>query len=360
MRAMTVLGPVDVAALGVVSPHEHLLIDLTYRWAAPPGDPALQKIAESPLTMDVLGVARRNMGLIRDNLVLDDEAMAADGLRDFKAAGGGTVVDCSQDGIGRDVEALKRISQAAGVHVVAPCGAYLASSHPAYVRESSAEQLAAIFVRELTVGVGETGIRAGWIGELGVGQPMYGSFLDAPSTGEDAMSPDEEKVLEAAGRAQAETGAPISVHIWNWRPNRLGLMSLDAIERGGGDPTKVVICHLDINPDLDTALRVVERGAYAELDTFGLEVYNDTQGTRYPRDEERIALAAGLIERGHLERVLIAQDVCTKTQTTQFGGWGYGHIGKHVEAWMKRAGITDAQLRTLRVENPGRLLAYLP
>jgi phosphotriesterase-related protein len=359
MRAMTVLGPVDAAHLGVVSPHEHLLIDLTYRWAAPPDDSGLRQIAESPLTMDRLGVARRNMGLIRDNLVLDDEAMAADGLRDFKAAGGGTVVDCSQDGIGRDVESLRRISEASGVHVIAPCGTYLAASHPAYVRESSVGELAARFVRELTVGVGDTGIRAGWIGELGVGQPMYGSFLDAPRIGEDAMAPDEEKVLEAAGRAQAETGAPISVHIWNWRPNRLGQMSLDAIERGGGDPTRTVICHLDINPDLDTALRVVERGAYAELDTFGLELYNDTQATRYPRDEERIGLAASLVERGHLERVLIAQDVCTKTQTTQYGGWGFSHISRHVEPWMRRAGFSAEQLRMLRVENPARLLAYL-
>ena len=360
MRAMTVLGPVEAADLGVVSPHEHLLIDLTYRWAAPPGDPALRRIAESPLTMDVLGVARRNMGLIRDNLVLDNEETAAAGLREFRAVGGGTVVDCTLDGIGRDVAALRRISEASGLHVVAPCGAYLAASHPAYVRESNVEQLAARFVKELTVGVGETGIRAGWIGEIGVGQPMYGSFLDAPKTGEDAMSPDEEKVLEAAGRAQAETGAPISVHIWNWRANRLGLMSLDAIERGGGDPTKVVICHLDINPDLDTALRVLERGAYAELDTFGLELYNDTQGTRYPRDEERIRLAQDLIERGHLERLLIAQDVCTKTQTTRYGGWGYAHISRHVEPWMRRAGFSDAQLRTVREENPARLLAYLP
>lgn len=359
MRAMTVRGPVEAEDLGVVSPHEHLLIDLTYRWAAP-SDPDLRAVAETPLTIDRLGIAHRNLGLIRDNLVLDDEELAADGLREFKAAGGGTVVDCSQDGIGRDVAALKRISEAADVHVVAPCGAYLGASHPAYVRESSVDDLAARFVRELTVGVGETGIRAGWIGELGVGQPMYGTFLDPPSADVDAMSPDEEKVLEAAGRAQAETGAPISVHIWNWRPNRLGLMALDAIVRGGGDPTRVVICHVDINPDLDMALRIVERGAYAELDTFGLELYNDTQGTRYPRDEDRIVLAQKLVERGHLRQVLIAQDVCTKTQTTAYGGWGYAHISRHVEPWMRRAGLSDAEIRTLRVENPARLLAYLP
>ena len=358
MRAMTVRGPVEADDLGVVSPHEHLLIDLTYRWAAP-SDSDLRAIAEGPLTIDRLGVARRNMGLIRDNLLLDDESLAASGLREFKVAGG-TVVDCSQDGIGRDIVALRRISEATDVHVVAPCGAYLGASHPAYVRESSAAELAARFVGELTVGVGETSIRAGWIGELGVGQPMYGSFLDPSSADVDAMSPDEAKVLEAAGRAQAETGAPISVHIWNWRPNRLGLMAIDAIVRGGGDTTKVVICHLDIYPDLDTSLRIVERGAYAELDTFGLEVYNDAQGTRYPRDEERIALARKLVERGYLRQVLIAQDVCTKTQTTAYGGWGYAHISRHVEPWMRRAGLSDADIRTLRVENPARLLAYLP
>jgi phosphotriesterase-related protein len=258
------------------------------------------------------------------------------------------------------VAALARISAAADVHVVAPCGAYLGASHPAYVRESSMRDLAARFVAELTVGVGDTGIRAGWIGELGVGQPMYGTFLDPPTADVDAMSPDEEKVLEAAGRAQAETGAPISVHIWNWRPNRLGPMAIDAIVRGGGEGTRVAICHVDLTPDLETSLRIVERGAYAELDTSGLELYNDAQGTRYPRDEERIALLRQLIDRRYLRQLLIAQDLCTKTQTTAYGGWGYAHISRNAEPWMRRAGISDADLRTLRVENPARLLAYRP
>lgn len=359
MRAMTVRGPVEADQLGVVSPHEHLLIDLTYRWSAPP-DPELRAVAEAPLTMDRLGFARRNMGLIRDNLVLDDVQMGIDGLRELKAAGGGTVVDCSQDGIGRDVRALRFMSEAADVHVVAPCGAYLGDSHPEYVRESSIEDLAARFVRELTEGIEDTGIRAGWIGELGVGQPMYGSFastsLDAPA----AMSPDEEKVLLAAGRAQAETGAPISVHIWNWRPTGLAQLALDALERGGADLTRCVICHLDIHPDVEQAIGVVERGAYAELDTFGLEPYYDFALAQFPRDLERIELLTRLVERGFGHQVLVAQDVCTKAQTTRYGGWGYGHISRNVEPRLRAAGLSEADLRLIRAENPARLLAYLP
>ena len=359
MRAMTVRDPVDTESLGVVSPHEHLLIDLTYRWG-PPGDPDLRAIAEAPLTMDRLGYARRNMGLLRDNLVLDDIQMGIDGLREFKSAGGGTVVDCTQDGIGRNARALRFMSEMADVHVVAPCGAYLGASHPAYVAESSVEELAGRFVRELNVGIEGTDVRAGWIGELGVGQPMYGSFattsLDAPA----AMSPDEERVLLAAGRAQAETGAPISVHIWNWRPTGLAQLALDALERGGADLSRCVICHLDIHPDLDQALGVVERGAIAELDTFGLEPYYDFALTQFPRDVERIDLLLKLVERGFGDRVLIAQDVCTKAQTTRYGGWGYAHISRNIEPRLRAAGLSDSALRTIRVETPARLLAYLP
>ena len=359
MRAMTVLGPVAAEELGVVLPHEHLLIDLTYRWG-PPDDPAERAVAEAPLTMDRLGIARRNIGLIRDNLVLDDVQLAIDGLREFRAAGGGTLVDCSQDGIGRNPPALRTISEATGVHVVAPCGAYLAASHPSLIEEASVDELASRLIGELTLGIGHTGIRAGWIGELGVGQPMYGTFLSPMPPCEEAMAPNEEKVLQAAARAQAETGAPISVHIWNWRPNRLGLMALDVLESAGADPARVVICHLDIHPNLDMTLAIVDRGAIAELDTFGLEAYHDSVLSQYARDTERMALLVALVERGYVRQVLISQDVCTKTQTVAYGGWGYAHITRHVEPRLRAQGLSEADLRTIRVENPGRLLAYLP
>lgn len=67
-----------------------------------------------------------------------------------------------------------------------------------------------------------------------------------------------------------------------------------------------------------------------------------------------------LVERGHASRVLVAQDVCTKTQTTRYGGWGYSHISHHVEPRLLAAGLAPADLCTIRVENPARLLAYLP
>ena len=65
-------------------------------------------------------------------------------------------------------------------------------------------------------------------------------------------------------------------------------------------------------------------------------------------------------ERGVGRQVLVAQDVCTKAQTTRYGGWGYGHISRNVEPRLRAAGLSDEILRQIRVETPARLLAYLP
>ena len=98
------------------------------------------------------------------------------------------------------------------------------------------------------------------------------------------------------------------------------------------------------------------RGAYAEFDTFGIEVYLDPTFSEFPRDTERIAALVELVERGYLERLLVSHDVCTKMQLMAYGGWGYGHLSRYIEPRMKKAGLTEAQITTIRALNPRRLL----
>ena len=66
----------------------------------------------------------------------------------------------------------------------------------------------------------------------------------------------------------------------------------------------------------------------------------------------------GLIEDGYLERVVLAHDNCTKHRLREFGGHGFDHIPTTVAAWMKQAGMTQAQLDTLLIENPRRILTF--
>jgi predicted metal-dependent phosphotriesterase family hydrolase len=56
---------------------------------------------------------------VKDNLLMNDVRLAERELLEFKKAGGDTVIDATS--IGRDPEALRRISRATGLNVIAGC-----------------------------------------------------------------------------------------------------------------------------------------------------------------------------------------------------------------------------------------------
>jgi phosphotriesterase-related protein len=97
---------------------------------------------------------------------------------------------------------------------------------------ASIDALAEEMIADIREGIGDSGIRPGIIGEIGLGEPMY----VAGHTG-DEMHRDEEKVLRGAGRAQMPTGLPLTLHIYNYRPNRLAHLALDALEEEGVAPS---------------------------------------------------------------------------------------------------------------------------
>jgi phosphotriesterase-related protein len=350
MAVMTVLGPIDGDQLGVTLMHEHLLIDVSYKFQAP-AEVTLRALAEQPITLANLGYLRRNIGAVRANFRLDDVDTAAAEALAFKREGGSTIVDVSPVGIGRDPHALRAIAAQSGVNVVTCTGYYLARSHPAAVAGASVQALAEHMIAEIRDGIGHSGIRPGIIGEIGLGEPMY----VAGHTG-DEMHPDEQKVLRAAGRAQVATGLPLTLHIYNYRPNRLAHLALDVLETEGVALDRVVVGHLDVRIDVEYAASVAARGAYAEFDTFGIEAYLDSSLSEYPRDTERVAALVELVQRGYLERLLVSHDVCTKMQLVAYGGWGYGHLSRHIEPRLSKAGLSAAQITTIRVLNPRRLL----
>lgn len=351
---MTVLGPIPTSALGITLPHEHLFWDSTRAYHPREGE---EWGATTPIQLSLLGALRRNEFLLKDNLFQSETAIAVREVLDFKTAGGGTIVDVTLPAIGRDAKGLKAVALATGVNIVAGCGYYVSTSHPPSLAERSIESVAEELTRELTEGIGETGIRAGIIGEIGVGGPMYGQPLQG-SEDRGEIAPGEDKVLRASAQAQRVTGAAISVHIWNLGPNRLALRVLDVLEAAGADLSKVIICHLDncyLNVPYMQA--VAQRGAYVELDLFGIESYSDATYSQYPRDPDRIHAVVEMAGRGYLNQLLLSHDVCTKIQLKEYGGWGYEHLSKHIEPWFKHAGLTDAEIRTMRVENPQRVLA---
>src|SRR5205814_969475 len=147
-----------------------------------------------PIGMEMLGRLRRDPFVNKDNLILDDINSIGEELGEFRKSGGRTVVECTTIGLGRNPLALKKISTSTKVNIIAGAGYYVEHSRPPYVAKASEDDLAEEIIRDLTVGIGDSGVRAGVIGEIGLSAPL---------------SAQDKKVIRAVGKAHNETGAPI-------------------------------------------------------------------------------------------------------------------------------------------------------
>jgi phosphotriesterase-related protein len=344
--AQTVRGPVPSADLGPVLPHEHLLIDLRHVTFAEPADEEGRRRAREPISLENLGWVRRHWTSSVDNLHQSDEALAIRELRAFAATGGGTLVDATIPGIGRDPAALRRISEATGVHIVMGAGSYVEPAHPPEVRVLDAQGLHDRVVAEWREGADGTGIRPGLIGEVGCSWPLH---------------PRERVALEAMAAAQRTTGLPVMIH-----PGRdpAAVAEIVAIVSAAGmDLSRLIIAHLDrgITPH-EELVDLVAAGIFVELDCFGLESSLFPPNARMATlsDAQRLDIVRRLIDAGAGDHVLLAHDICQKHRLTAYGGHGFGHLTGEIRPWMHQRGFTEAETTMLFVDNPARALAVAP
>lgn len=338
----TVLGPVPAEALGHTQLHEHLLCDLTST-TTPGAKPWEYPTDHDEITLWNYYETRRHHPP-HDLRLLDRDVAVAE-LALYTASGGGTIVDATSLGLGRDPDGLHEIATGSGVHVVMGCGYYWHDYHPDGLAERSAASITAEIVADVTEGVGDTGIRAGIIGEIGLAWPLH---------------PTEETVLCAAVAAQRETGACLLVH-----PGRDEAAPLDAmrvVESAGGAADRVVMSHVDRTLfSAADILALAATGCYVELDLFGQETcYYPLSPIDMPNDATRVDYVVELVAHGYLDRVLVAQDICHKTNLRTYGGEGYAHILDDIVPLMRRKGLTEGQIRTITVDNPANALAGHP
>jgi phosphotriesterase-related protein len=346
---MTVLGPVAAEEIGPTLMHEHVLADLR-PFFMPPDEDEPSGDTDRPVDLSVLSrLRRRPMGVTRDNLLLSDPDVAVRELRRFTEVGGSALVDCTVIGLGRDADRLAAISRVAGVHIVQGTGIYVEHTHPAWVDDLAVDDIASIFVRDLLEGIGDTGVRAGIIGEIGTSGLRRGA-----SERDGHMTPAEEKVLRAAGRASVRTGAAVSVHL---DPRGEGALAvIDVLEEEGVAPERMVMDHMDARPDLAYHTAVAARGVFVEYDHFGREYFAGHMGLSYPSDARRMELLCAMLERGFRDQLLLSQDVCMKIDLESYGGVGYGHLLRELVPILRRSGVVDADLDSMLVENPRRVL----
>jgi len=304
---MTVSGPMPPDGLGFTLPHEHTGIALWH----------------------IEG--RADYWELRPDLDLLIEE-----LTDFRRRGGGTLVDLTLDGVGRDPRRLRSLASASGVNIVMGCGWYRGSYYPAeaLIDRRSVDDLAAEIVREFADGVGTTGIRPGIIGEIGTDKPW--------------LSAQEERVHRAAARAAKQTGMAITTH---GIQSPVGLAQLLVFEEEGVDPGRVVIGHADSYHDLDHYLAVLARGANLQFDFLGHRF-----GVEEAIEPRLVETIVELLERGFGDQLLLSQDVCHDRQLKANGGFGYVYLQQHFLPTLRTAAVAEAEIRQMTVTNPARIL----
>ena len=306
-RVMTVSGPIPPEKLGFTLPHEHTGISLWHianRWDY------------WELTPD-------------DDLIIEE-------LRDFRRRGGGSLVDLTLPGVGRDPDRLRRLASASGVNIVMGTGWYREAYYPAeaLIDRRSVDDLAAEMVGELERGVGVGGIRPGIIGEIGTDKPW--------------VSARGERVHRAAARAAKQTGMAITTH---GVQSDVGLAQLRIFTEEGVDPARVVIGHADSYHNLDFYLSVIAAGANLQFDFLGHRF--SSEEALEPRLVETIV---ELLERGFADQLLLSQDVCHNRQLKANGGFGYVYLQQHFLPTLRTAAVGEGEIRQMTIDNPARIL----
>jgi len=296
----TVLGQVSANDLGVTLCHEHLFIDLWTEFG-------------------------------RDGL-LNDIDLSVIELKPYIASGGRTVVDCSNSDIGRDPVGLREVAKRTGLNIIMGTGHYRQPYlDNAWFDRNDPDAIANQLTAELTHGVGQTDIRAGIIGEIGSER----SWISAA----------EERSFRGAARAHLATGVTITTHAAGWP---VGLKQLDILESEGVSPKHVIIGHCDTVPNRQYHQELAARGSYVEFDTVRTD--NDYEVAM------RVDSIRALAESGHLDQVLLSQDICLRQHLASFGGAGYAFILLKFIPRLLSAGFSDADIHKMLVDNPSRAL----
>jgi phosphotriesterase-related protein len=297
---MTVTGPVPAEQLGLTLMHEHLFLDLTRdTWT--------------------------------NNNFLSDPDLTLVELQRYKDAGGVTLVDQTNRGLGQDPLAVKAMAERSGLNIVLGSGWYREPYYEPYLYRWKTDQVAEQIVRDLAEGIDETGVRAGIIGEIGAHFTW--------------ISPVEERVLRAAGRAQKKTGVTLTLHATR---APLGLDQLDILAEEGVDPRRVVVGHAHSYPHHGYHAEIARRGAFLTFDRMG--VTNEYERRR------NVRLICELLDAGFVKHVMLSQDVCYKSDLVAYGGLGYAFVPAQLTSILREAGVTDEQLHQMLVENPRRAL----
>lgn len=305
---ITVLGPIAPERLGVTDAHDHLFL----RSPALPGQD------------------------------FDDPGRATEEVGDAKRGGLHAIVEVTPIGLGRRPAGMRAVSEATGVHVVAATGYHRDAHYPQnhWVRDAPVELLAQRILTDLQEGMHPYD----WLTDAPLDAARAGVIKAGASY--QHISPFEERRLVASAMGHGETGAAILVH------TEIGTCAhqiIDLLVREGVRPERIILAHLDRNPDFELHSEVATRGVTLEYDTPGR--------IKYRPDSQLIDLIEAMAGAGHVSRMLVGLDLGQRDYLRAYGG-GPG-LSYLMDAFVPRLRkrIGEEAVRAILVANAARAFA---
>lgn len=313
----TASGETTADALGRTLMHEHLVIGYP-GWESHTTAPSLSRA--------------------------DERALCIDKVEQIKDLGYSTLLDPCPNDLGRDVTLAAEVAQATGFQIIVATGLYkqeeggvpywhFRSQFGSDIEEIMAE----LFVKELTEGIGETGVKAGII---------------KVATGPNQITDHERHILRAAAKASVETGAPITTHT---DQGTMGDAQQKILTDEGVPAHRIIIGHSCGTDDHAYHMGIARGGSYLGFDRFGLDIV-------FP-DEKRVASLAKMIHAGAGDRCVVSHDSvwCWKGQPFPPGmleqvpdAFDPTHFEHKIIPRLRDAGVADEAIERLLVENPRR------
>jgi len=316
----TVTGTCTPRELGRTLVHEHIMIGYP-GWEMDALAPRFKRSEAKKRTVDML------------------ESLKEYGVESF-------LDPCPMD-LGRDVEFMAECAQESGIRVICATGGYFETHAITFTFANlPVEDIAAIYEKEITEGIGETGIRAGMI---------------KIATGKDRVSDYERKLLTAAARAAKRCDVPLISHT---EEGTCGLDQIEIITSEGVPAHRLLVGHSDGIDDGDYHRKIVGNGAYIGFDRLGIDVLVP--------DDIRLKNIASLAKDGHARHVCLSHDtVCVWRGRPILGpgvviddpdamiaqampNWSPTHLFERVIPKLRAAGVPDDAITTMTDENPAR------
>lgn len=270
-------------------------------------------------------------------------ATAREGMERLVAKGITTMVDLTVLGLGRSIPRIQKLAESVEMNIVVATGYYTASTLPLYFHTRGPgrvmdmrEPLETMFLKEIQTGIGDTGVKAAVIKVV---------------TDEAGITPDVERILRSAARAQLETGVLISTH--THAGLQTGRLQQDFFRNEGVDLERVLIGHSGDSEDLDYLKELMDNGSTLGLDRFGLD--------SFLAEAKRIDTLCSLIEAGYADRLTLSHDASYFSINVEPSyvppGRNHELVSDRVLPAIRERGVGEDVIHQMLVANPARLLS---